>query len=117
MPRPVPVPGEITSTSGVSGILHNGYVFWSHTLTTLCSRLSCSASTEVGSCRPCVAGFVAFVIAQSLKVLTHWYAEAKWDFTQVMRSGGMPSSHTSCVSLALQLRIMNPFYSVSLSLN
>lgn len=52
----------------------------------------------IGCCRPCVAGFVAFFIAQSLKVLTHWYTEAKWDFTQVMRSGGMPSSHTACVS-------------------
>jgi hypothetical protein len=52
----------------------------------------------VGCCRPCVAGFVAFFIAQSLKVFTHWYTEAKWDFTQVMRSGGMPSSHTACVS-------------------
>ncbi|KAA6421026.1 MAG: hypothetical protein FRX49_09165 [Trebouxia sp. A1-2] len=70
MPRPVPVPGGIDSPNGITGILRNG---------------------------PCVAGFVAFFIAQSLKVLTHWYTEAKWDFTQVMRSGGMPSSHTACV--------------------
>lgn len=46
---------------------------------------------------PCVAGFLAFVIAQSLKVITLWYDEGRWDFTQVMRSGGMPSSHTSSV--------------------
>ncbi|DBA82819.1 hypothetical protein WJX77_007529 [Trebouxia sp. C0004] len=70
MPRPVPVPGGIDSPNGISGILRNG---------------------------PCVAGFVAFFIAQSLKVFTHWYTEAQWDFTQVMRSGGMPSSHTACV--------------------
>lgn len=50
-------------------------------------------------CRPCVAGFVAFFIAQSLKVLTHWYSEGRWDFTRVIGSGGMPSSHTACVSL------------------
>ncbi len=57
----------------------------------------------IGCCRPCVAGFVAFFIAQSLKVITHWYTEAKWDFTQVMRSGGMPSSHTACVSCEQRL--------------
>ena len=49
-------------------------------------------------CRPCVAGFVAFFIAQSAKVVTHWYSEGRWDFTRVIGSGGMPSSHTACVS-------------------
>lgn len=68
MPRPL-VDGS-GAPSGINGILQNG---------------------------PCVAGFVAFFIAQSLKVVTHWYSEGRWDFTRVIGSGGMPSSHTACV--------------------
>ncbi len=41
---------------------------------------------------------MAFVIAQVLKVFTYWYSERRWDFTRLIGSGGMPSSHTGCVS-------------------
>lgn len=39
-------------------------------------------------------------------MLTHWYAEGRWDFTRVIGSGGMPSSHTACVSLAIKLDLV-----------
>lgn len=41
---------------------------------------------------------LAFVIAQTLKLFTYWYSERRWDFTRLIGSGGMPSSHTGCVS-------------------
>lgn len=49
-------------------------------------------------CRPFIAAFIAFAIAQLLKVFTFWYSERRWDYTRVVGSGGMPSSHTACVS-------------------
>ena len=51
--------------------------------------------------RPCVAAVLAFVIAQTLKLFTYWYSERRWDFTRLIGSGGMPSSHTGCVSTLL----------------
>ena len=48
--------------------------------------------------RPFVAAVVAFVIAQTLKAFTFWYSERRWDWTRLIGSGGMPSSHTGCVS-------------------
>lgn len=50
-------------------------------------------------CRPCIAAVIAFVIAQVLKVFTYWYSERRWDATRLIGSGGMPSSHTGCVSV------------------
>lgn len=45
-----------------------------------------------------VAAFLGFFFAQSAKVFTHFYTERKWDFTRLVSSGGMPSSHTALVS-------------------
>ena len=56
---------------GVAGLLHNGAF---------------------------VAAFLGFFFAQSAKVFTHFYTERKWDFTRLVSSGGMPSSHTALVS-------------------
>lgn len=44
-----------------------------------------------------VAAFLGFFFAQSAKVFTHYYTERKWDFTRLVSSGGMPSSHTALV--------------------
>eukprot|EP00243_Klebsormidium_subtile_P004789 TRINITY_DN18948_c0_g1_i1.p1 TRINITY_DN18948_c0_g1~~TRINITY_DN18948_c0_g1_i1.p1 ORF type:complete len:188 (+),score=13.32 TRINITY_DN18948_c0_g1_i1:324-887(+) len=43
-----------------------------------------------------MAAFLAFFLAQSLKVFTTWYKEKRWDFKRMVSSGGMPSSHSSC---------------------
>jgi hypothetical protein len=46
---------------------------------------------------PLVAAFVSFMVAQTLKVLTTWYKENRWDVRQLYGSGGMPSSHSATV--------------------
>lgn len=51
-----------------------------------------------------VAAFLGFFFAQSAKVFTHYYTERKWDFTRLVSSGGMPSSHTGLVSVVLLTR-------------
>ncbi|GJN39780.1 hypothetical protein PR202_gb28921 [Eleusine coracana subsp. coracana] len=47
---------------------------------------------------PLVAAVLAFAIAQSIKVLTTWYKENRWDAKQLVGSGGMPSSHSATVT-------------------
>jgi acid phosphatase family membrane protein YuiD len=41
--------------------------------------------------------FVAWFIAQFLKIPTYYYYYRKFDITRFLESGGMPSSHTSFV--------------------
>ena len=40
-------------------------------------------------CSPFVAAFVAFALAQCLKVVTFYVAEGRWDATRLVGSGGM----------------------------
>lgn len=47
--------------------------------------------------RPFVAAFIAFAIAQVTKLFTFYYTENRWDYTRIVGSGGMPSSHTAMV--------------------
>uniref|UniRef100_A0A804UMU2 Acid phosphatase/vanadium-dependent haloperoxidase-related protein n=1 Tax=Zea mays TaxID=4577 RepID=A0A804UMU2_MAIZE len=47
---------------------------------------------------PLVAAVLTFAIAQSIKVLTTWYKENRWDAKQLVGSGGMPSSHSATVT-------------------
>ncbi|AQK91329.1 Acid phosphatase/vanadium-dependent haloperoxidase-related protein [Zea mays] len=58
---------------------------------------------------PLVAAVLTFAIAQSIKVLTTWYALSplfistrykgnRWDAKQLVGSGGMPSSHSATVT-------------------
>ncbi|KAK9843395.1 hypothetical protein WJX81_000344 [Elliptochloris bilobata] len=63
--------GFLTPSVGILGLIHNG---------------------------PFVAAVIAFVIAQTLKAFTFWYSERRWDWTRLIGSGGMPSSHTGCVT-------------------
>ncbi|GLC40120.1 hypothetical protein PLESTB_000884000 [Pleodorina starrii] len=44
-----------------------------------------------------VSAIVAFFIAQLTKVFTHYYHEQVWDWTRLVSSGGMPSSHTALI--------------------
>ncbi|XP_076928120.1 uncharacterized protein LOC143591964 [Bidens hawaiensis] len=46
---------------------------------------------------PLLSAFLAFAIAQFLKVITTWYKEKRWDPKKIVGSGGMPSSHSSTV--------------------
>ncbi|XP_004490495.3 uncharacterized protein [Cicer arietinum] len=47
---------------------------------------------------PLISAIVAFATAQSIKFLIVWYKEKRWDPTQLVGSGGMPSSHSSTVT-------------------
>uniref|UniRef100_A0A804N7U8 Acid phosphatase/vanadium-dependent haloperoxidase-related protein n=1 Tax=Zea mays TaxID=4577 RepID=A0A804N7U8_MAIZE len=47
---------------------------------------------------PLVAAVLTFSIAQSIKVLTTWYKENRWDAKQLVGSGGMPSSHSATIT-------------------
>lgn len=66
-----------------------------HVLSNRNQRLTCLLRS------PFVAAFIAFAIAQITKCFTYYYTENKWDFTRIVGSGGMPSSHTSMVRAAL----------------
>ncbi|KAK7258502.1 hypothetical protein RIF29_24081 [Crotalaria pallida] len=47
-----------------------------------------------------VSGLVAWVIAQSTKVLLNFFVERKWNLRLLCASGGMPSSHSAlCTAL------------------
>ena len=44
-----------------------------------------------------LAGFIAWMIAQILKIITHYIQHRELDLTRIVGSGGMPSSHSSLV--------------------
>lgn len=44
-----------------------------------------------------LSAVTAFALAQISKVFTHYYVEKTWDWTRLVGSGGMPSSHTAFV--------------------
>lgn len=44
-----------------------------------------------------LAGFIAWMIAQVLKIITHYIQHRELDLTRIVGSGGMPSSHSSLV--------------------
>jgi acid phosphatase family membrane protein YuiD len=44
-----------------------------------------------------LAGFIAWMIAQLLKIVTHYIQHRELDLTRIVGSGGMPSSHSSLV--------------------
>ncbi|KAL9246561.1 hypothetical protein vseg_020079 [Gypsophila vaccaria] len=47
---------------------------------------------------PLISALFAFTLAQSIKVFTTWYKERRWDYKQLIGSGGMPSSHSATVT-------------------
>ncbi|XP_039015110.1 uncharacterized membrane protein YuiD-like [Hibiscus syriacus] len=59
---------------------------------------------------PLISAFLAFAIAQSIKFFTSWYNERRWDFKQLVASGGMPSSHSATVvALATAIGVQEGF--------
>jgi acid phosphatase family membrane protein YuiD len=56
--------------------------------------------------------FVAWVTAQTLKLLGGYVRERRWDWGFFIRSGGMPSAHTALVtSLAVTVGFLDGFNS------
>ncbi|KAA8524726.1 hypothetical protein F0562_011149 [Nyssa sinensis] len=47
---------------------------------------------------PLLSAFLAFALAQVLKLFTTWYKEKRWDSKRMIDSGGMPSSHSATVT-------------------
>ncbi|KAG5235205.1 hypothetical protein OIU76_026435 [Salix suchowensis] len=47
---------------------------------------------------PLLSAFLAFSLAQFLKLFTTWYKEKRWDARRMLGSGGMPSSHSATVT-------------------
>ncbi|XP_028547522.1 uncharacterized protein LOC110116046 isoform X2 [Dendrobium catenatum] len=46
---------------------------------------------------PLLSAFLAFSVAQFLKIFTTWFKEKRWDSRRLLGSGGMPSSHSATV--------------------
>lgn len=51
----------------------------------------------MGSISALLPALLACVIAQSLKIFTHWQEEKKCELKKAFSSGGMPSSHSATV--------------------
>ena len=61
---------------------------------------------------PLIAAILANSIAQLLKPIFHYFKTKTWDWSQVLESGGFPSSHTSLViGLAFALGLQSNFLS------
>ncbi|XP_068665252.1 uncharacterized protein [Aristolochia californica] len=68
------------------------------TATTSVESHMSSSSSSIFQNFPLIAALAAFLAAQSLKMLTSWYKERRWDAKQLVASGGMPSSHSATVT-------------------
>jgi acid phosphatase family membrane protein YuiD len=42
-----------------------------------------------------IGALLAWALAQSLKLPLHYYSERRWDWSLLLRAGGMPSSHSA----------------------
>ncbi|XP_044488342.1 uncharacterized membrane protein YuiD-like isoform X2 [Mangifera indica] len=74
------------------------------------STSSSSTSLSIITNYPLISALVSFAIAQSIKVVTLWYKERRWDLKQLVGSGGMPSSHSATVtSLAMAVGLQESF--------
>uniref|UniRef100_A0A5B6ZY30 Acid phosphatase/vanadium-dependent haloperoxidase-related protein n=1 Tax=Davidia involucrata TaxID=16924 RepID=A0A5B6ZY30_DAVIN len=62
------------------------------------STQSTSPASFLPSNIPLLAAFLAFALAQFLKLFTTWYKEKRWDSKRMIDSGGMPSSHSATVT-------------------
>ncbi|KAF6159389.1 hypothetical protein GIB67_032160 [Kingdonia uniflora] len=61
-------------------------------------RLSSSPPSILSTNLPLLSAFLAFSLAQFLKLFTTWYKEKRWDSKRLFGSGGMPSSHSATVT-------------------
>ncbi len=57
-----------------------------------------------------LAGIASWLIAQALKMPIEYRRSRKWDWTLLLRAGGMPSSHSALVSsVAYSVGLMTGF--------
>ncbi|RWR86310.1 Acid phosphatase/vanadium-dependent haloperoxidase-related [Cinnamomum micranthum f. kanehirae] len=65
------------------------------------STPSLLSSSSIGTNLPLLSAFLAFAIAQFLKLFTtcqYMFKEKRWDSRRLYGSGGMPSSHSATVT-------------------
>ncbi|CAI9761717.1 unnamed protein product [Fraxinus pennsylvanica] len=77
--------------------------------------------TSVLANYPSMSALLAFVLAQSFKLITSWYKDRCWDLKQLVASGGMPSSHSAtvialAVAVGLQEGFGDPLFATALIL-
>ncbi|KAJ6895011.1 hypothetical protein NC652_028683 [Populus alba x Populus x berolinensis] len=58
-------------------------------------RSATSPPASLPSNIPLLSAFLAFSLAQFLKLFTTWFKEKRWDARRMLGSGGMPSSHSA----------------------
>ncbi|GFP88354.1 uncharacterized membrane protein yuid [Phtheirospermum japonicum] len=82
------------------GLVHDSVLNSTATATgaTATPTTSYSSSSSFFTNYPLISAFLAFAIAQSLKLVASWYKEKRWDIKQLVGSGGMPSSHSATVT-------------------
>ncbi|KAM7278068.1 hypothetical protein ACFE04_005202 [Oxalis oulophora] len=78
-----------------------------------------SQMTILPSNLPLLSAFLAFSLAQFLKLFTTRYKEKRWDAKRMLGSGGMPSSHSATVTalalaIGLQQGIGEPAFAIAL---
>jgi len=56
------------------------------------------SNTTIFTNLPLISALISFLLAQFIKVFTTWYKERRWDYKQLIGSGGMPSSHSATVA-------------------
>ncbi|GMH12582.1 hypothetical protein Nepgr_014423 [Nepenthes gracilis] len=70
---------------------------------------------------PFLSAFIAFALAQFLKLFTTWFKEKRWDSRRMLSSGGMPSSHSAtvtalAVAIGLQEGTTGPAFAIAVVL-
>ena len=68
--------------------------------------------------RALLAAITAWTLAQALKVFTTYWRSRKWDWVQLLRPGGMPSSHAALVcglghAVGLYWGFASPLYAIA----
>ncbi|KAI3877586.1 hypothetical protein MKX03_037719 [Papaver bracteatum] len=82
------VVSSISSAAAAASTIHD----------TFSTSSSSASSSSVFTNYPLISALIAFALAQSIKVFTTWYKERRWDYKQLVGSGGMPSSHSATVA-------------------
>lgn len=90
------------------------------TWTVLAASMFGTALTDLSGNLIFMSAFWSWFTAQTMKYVTTFYREGKWDWRVMFDSGGMPSSHTSLVvglttAIAYQYGLASPLFPLSLA--
>lgn len=99
--------GEGEGEEGCYSYLQNGGLGVALLSVTANAKLRISPFVATLAANPTfVSGLVAWVVAQSMKVLLNFFVERKWDLRLLFASGGMPSSHSAlCTALTTSVAL------------